>query len=577
MPHRVNQKGDIGTAKLHSDSYDAHNMYLTEEGWVYRHFKTSDKSMWWDEIIVAGQVKPDMIVHGKTNDDVTLTNPMKLGSDPAPLKFQGGSGAYDFEYAGQPGHAPNYTNEVVDLADKTMEPGASYRVPGYAQGIPTGWTGVSDPSMVPEKPPFVGDDYQSCNEYNISVTPLPTPGRDTDPRSVVEGVPDGTCDSVTLSPVSITPTSATVGDTLTASGGQPLAPTDGETTPPATVTYTWNIPGGTTATGDTVVTSVAGTYTVTASVEGGSKTSPGVTVEAAPAPPALSIGAPQISAWIQTESLTQQTFTAQVTEAENSESTFSILENDVAGRIYTDGNTANATITYAAPTLTVVVNHPDSDIYSIIASPLDITGTATSTETGNTEELPFIVSPVVVTSDDFSPTVTPSYEPADATAATVTSAKIAMSTASRPPNIVEATLTVIGDDGVTLSTGPGDGDGEWKYDSSQGWENVTYEYEARYKLFSSGSVSEISLSPTITGSITLPTTLTPATPVTVGGYYPLYTTEADSNAHSGGDGTSHTHTLSNTTYYMPNGLTLGTTMWHGDYDNFGNTGGGSSY
>ena len=47
----------------------------------------------------------------------------------------------------------------------------------------------------------------------------------------------------------------------------------------------------------------------------------------------------------------------------------------------------------------------------------------------------------------------------------------------------------------------------------------------------------------------------------VEGYYPLYSTESASNAVSS-DGTSHTHTLSGTTYYMPN---AGIVVYHGTY------------
>jgi len=48
--------------------------------------------------------------------------------------------------------------------------------------------------------------------------------------------------------------------------------------------------------------------------------------------------------------------------------------------------------------------------------------------------------------------------------------------------------------------------------------------------------------------------------IAVNGYYPLYTTEAVSNAN--GDGSSHTHILNNITYYMPNGIE---DFWHGNY------------
>ena len=53
----------------------------------------------------------------------------------------------------------------------------------------------------------------------------------------------------------------------------------------------------------------------------------------------------------------------------------------------------------------------------------------------------------------------------------------------------------------------------------------------------------------------------PTGALAVEGYYPLYSTESASNAESS-DGTSHTHVLSGTTYYMPN---AGIVMYHGTY------------
>tara|TARA_Y100001938_G_C8100358_1_gene441205 strand:+ start:5705 stop:6196 length:492 start_codon:yes stop_codon:yes gene_type:complete len=54
-------------------------------------------------------------------------------------------------------------------------------------------------------------------------------------------------------------------------------------------------------------------------------------------------------------------------------------------------------------------------------------------------------------------------------------------------------------------------------------------------------------------------------PIDVNGYYPLYLDEQCANQHQGGDGTSHTHTLNNITYFMPNGLTMGVDQFHGNY------------
>ena len=49
------------------------------------------------------------------------------------------------------------------------------------------------------------------------------------------------------------------------------------------------------------------------------------------------------------------------------------------------------------------------------------------------------------------------------------------------------------------------------------------------------------------------------TAIAVDGYYPLY--DAETAANFVGDGSSHTHTLGDVTYYMPGGVT----MFHGNY------------
>ena len=59
MPQRVNSKSDIGNTKIASDVYDVNNCFLTDQGWVYRHFKgdptDATNTRYWDEIIVAGE------------------------------------------------------------------------------------------------------------------------------------------------------------------------------------------------------------------------------------------------------------------------------------------------------------------------------------------------------------------------------------------------------------------------------------------------------------------------------------------------------------------------------------------
>ena len=95
MPQRSNIVGDLGTTKVASDAYDIDNIYLTEEGWVYRHYKKTDKSKWWDEIIVAGEVV------AASNAPCEATNPPKLGTVASPTFETGGDTYKDFEYSTQ--------------------------------------------------------------------------------------------------------------------------------------------------------------------------------------------------------------------------------------------------------------------------------------------------------------------------------------------------------------------------------------------------------------------------------------------------------------------------------------------
>ena len=55
-------------------------------------------------------------------------------------------------------------------------------------------------------------------------------------------------------------------------------------------------------------------------------------------------------------------------------------------------------------------------------------------------------------------------------------------------------------------------------------------------------------------------------PFAIDGYYPLYATETASNKHDGGNGTSHKHVFFGQDFFMPNGLTHGSTQFHGNYD-----------
>ena len=90
MPARVETTSAIGTAPAACDVYDMDNIFLTDEGWVYRHYKKADKSQFWDEILVAGEVVSGATIGGVANDPVDSIN------DASPT-FEVGDGTVDFE------------------------------------------------------------------------------------------------------------------------------------------------------------------------------------------------------------------------------------------------------------------------------------------------------------------------------------------------------------------------------------------------------------------------------------------------------------------------------------------------
>ena len=207
MPHRKNAKGDIGSLKRFSDTYDMDNVYLSEEGWVYRHFKNSERTLWWDEILVAGQVKPGMEIHGVNNNPVVPTNPYKLGTawngtdaalddDTKFLRFEDGDGEPDYRYSNHEraddkvttydADKPLYDRvdfeetawESINVDDSGTTGGngpAEYLNPDGSQ-VPNGWTGVSSPKDESfTEPSYPGEKYQSINHYSVAPDTFPRP------------------------------------------------------------------------------------------------------------------------------------------------------------------------------------------------------------------------------------------------------------------------------------------------------------------------------------------------------------------------------------------------------------------
>ena len=79
-----------------SGAYDLDNVYLSEEGWVYRHYKRADKSKLWDEILFSGEVD----VNDASNNPVSATVSVgaNLGTDEYTPTLEIGDGKVDFDY-----------------------------------------------------------------------------------------------------------------------------------------------------------------------------------------------------------------------------------------------------------------------------------------------------------------------------------------------------------------------------------------------------------------------------------------------------------------------------------------------
>ena len=56
MPARANKASDLAAVTASNPVLDLDNVYLSDQGWAIRHYKREDKSLYWDEILVAGEV-----------------------------------------------------------------------------------------------------------------------------------------------------------------------------------------------------------------------------------------------------------------------------------------------------------------------------------------------------------------------------------------------------------------------------------------------------------------------------------------------------------------------------------------
>ena len=161
----------VGNYPAKSDVADQDNIYLSDQGWVYRHYKSLDKSKFWDEIIWAGDV---------TNPP-SANDPVDPFGDPDP-DFNNGDGI-QFVSGVYPGVDPTIGVTTINSADSGDTGTAipfSLRVGGtLASGNTYAWSvegpGTATFSTGTQTGTFTGN---TPDQANVSIT-FPTDGQYT--------------------------------------------------------------------------------------------------------------------------------------------------------------------------------------------------------------------------------------------------------------------------------------------------------------------------------------------------------------------------------------------------------------
>ncbi len=228
---------------------------------------------------------------------------------------------------------------------------------------------------------------------------------------------------------------------------------------------------------------------------------------------------------------------------------------------YTDTDAATATFNLTINALpTVIVSTSAGTICNGESTTLTASGASTYVwNDGNTDN-PRTVSPTTTTT--FNATGTDSNGCTSSGGTTITVNAL-------PTVEITGTLTYCAGSTTTLTATAGLSSYLWSTGATTQAINVTAgsytvtgtDANGCSATSSASTVTELPLdSATVTYSASAYCQM-PTGALAVDGYYPLYTTESAAEAESS-DGTAHSHTLSGTTYYMPND---GVTIYHGSY------------
>ena len=229
----------VGNYPDASDVADKDNIFLTDQGWVYRHFKNLDKSEFWDEIIWAGDV---------TNPPVA-NDPVDAINDPTP-EFLVGDGI-QFVSGPYPSSSSSIGTVILGNADTgdsaTAIPFVVSSITGALANTDTWkWT-VTGPGVATVSNATGAFTGNTLAQANTNIT-FPAVGQYTVKVELVSVSGDGLTSTGTQgfgAEVNVTPD--TIGTVTVAGQTTPLAgagltysATYTGTAPEADVTYTWS-------------------------------------------------------------------------------------------------------------------------------------------------------------------------------------------------------------------------------------------------------------------------------------------------------------------------------------------------
>lgn len=84
MPRKSNKQADLSAVLDTNPVLDMDNVYWSKLGWAYRHYKSDDKSRYWDEILVAGEALLDNGNPDTTAEDFGVAAPTFETGDSLP-------------------------------------------------------------------------------------------------------------------------------------------------------------------------------------------------------------------------------------------------------------------------------------------------------------------------------------------------------------------------------------------------------------------------------------------------------------------------------------------------------------